>query len=197
MTHISFVSPSWSPPTSIPTTSSHTHLSLQPSDASSLVIFLPSPTPNFCTRSKERSKLAQNSVVGPIFVSIGDAEKLNKFLDLNPAVPRDLAFVDDYSFAAYESAGLGVAGKDMDTRGTKLTNPGLSMQQWWSYVTNVVGLSPVPKDLKFGEVPAGVLRLGGTFVVRGDEVLYAWKDKIPGDHPDINEVVKTAIEAAK
>ena len=31
---------------------------------------------------------------GPFFISIGDEVKLNKFLDLNPKVPRDQAFVD-------------------------------------------------------------------------------------------------------
>jgi hypothetical protein len=49
--------------------------------------------------------------------------------------------------------------------------------------------------MKFGEVPEGVLRLGGTFVVKGDKVLYQWNDRLPGDHPDIQEVLEIAKSA--
>lgn len=131
-------------------------------------------------------------VAGPFFISIGDAEKLNKFLDLNPKVPRDSAFVDGYEFAAYEAAGFGkLDGSDPDAaKGAKLTPPNLSMGDWFKYTTNLMALSPVPKDLKFGEIPEGVLRLGGTFVVDGDEVVYQWSDKIPGDYPEVDDVLK-------
>uniref|UniRef100_A0A7S2CC10 Uncharacterized protein n=1 Tax=Florenciella parvula TaxID=236787 RepID=A0A7S2CC10_9STRA len=131
-------------------------------------------------------------VAGPFFISIGDAEKLNKFLDLNPKVPRDSAFVDGYDFTAYEAAGFGkLDGSDPDAaKGAKLAAPNLSMGDWFKYTTNVMALSPVPKDLKFGEIPEGVLRLGGTFVVDGNEVVYQWSDKIPGDYPAVDDVLQ-------
>uniref|UniRef100_A0A7S2WDZ0 Uncharacterized protein n=1 Tax=Rhizochromulina marina TaxID=1034831 RepID=A0A7S2WDZ0_9STRA len=81
--------------------------------------------------------------------------------------------------------------------GVKFSNPGLSAGQWWQYLTNVAKISPIPKDMKFGDVPQGVLRLGGTFVVDRGEVIYSRADKIPGDHPDVGEVLQIALQAAK
>lgn len=66
-----------------------------------------------------------------------------------------------------------------------------------SYAMNVIKLSPVDAgNIKFGEVPEGVMRLGGTFVLRrtGEDVvetLYRHEDQIPGDHPEIGEVLKS------
>lgn len=141
-------------------------------------------------------ELKAAGVAGPLFVSIGDAEKLNKFLDLNPKVPRNAAFVDGYEFKAYEAAGFGkMDGSDPSAAkeaASKLKAPNMSMGEWFKYSTNVMSLSPVPKDLKFGEIPEGVLRLGGTFVVDGDTVTYQWSDKIPGDYPDVQDVLAIA-----
>jgi len=39
----------------------------------------------------------------PIFISIGDPEKLSTFLGANDWMPRDQMFVDDYSFNACKS----------------------------------------------------------------------------------------------
>lgn len=61
---------------------------------------------------------------------------------------------------------------------------------WWKYFTNVMKLSPIDPE-STGGIPEGVLRLGGTFVVEGDEVLYQWSDQIPGDHPDPREVLQS------
>ena len=51
--------------------------------------------------------------------------------------------------------------------------------------------------MKFGEVPEGVLRTGGTVVIQGQNVLYQWTDTVPGNHPDIEEVVQIAKDAAE
>jgi len=67
---------------------------------------------------------------------------------------------------------------------------------WWKYITNVGKLSPIPNDMKFGDIPEGVLRLGGTFVIKDDEVLYQWSDRLPGDHPIIKDVFDIALKAA-
>jgi len=132
-------------------------------------------------------------------VSIGDAQKMQNFLDQNPNVPSDQMFVDDYSFGAYETVGF---KKFTDTdkeeaKKVKLAAPELSFKQWMSYLGNAGKLAPIPKDMKFGEFPEGVLRLGGTFVVDGDEVLYQWNDRVPGDHPDIEEVLNIAVSGEK
>jgi hypothetical protein len=100
-----------------------------------------------------------------VFISVAPretaAEKMNKFLDINPMVPRERLFVDDSpTFAAYASAGFKNIGEDQKTSladATKLTAPRLSAGAWWRYLTNVASLSPVPDGLKFGEVPEGVL----------------------------------------
>lgn len=132
-------------------------------------------------------------MAGPIFISIGDAEKLNKFLELNPQVPREKSFVDDSSdFTAYQSAGFGKIG-ETEVKKVEMAKPELTGQQWFTYARNVMALSPVPKDLKFGEFPEGVLRLGGTFVLDGDKVIYAWADPIPGQHPAVEDVIAAAL----
>jgi|TARA_B100001142_G_scaffold227588_1_gene225699 hypothetical protein len=54
-------------------------------------------------------------------VSIGDGEKLTKFLDLNPNVPKDIAFVDDSdTFDVYEAANFGVFTDTKLAKGTKV-----------------------------------------------------------------------------
>jgi hypothetical protein len=136
-------------------------------------------------------------IIGPLFVSIGDKDKLATFLDKNPFIPTDQAFVDDdmKNFGAYRAAGFGRLDEQDPAvaKQVQLTAP--KGVNWWNYATSVAKLSPIPKDQKFGEIPEGVLRLGGTFVVKGDEILYRWSDRLPGDHPDIQEVMKIARQA--
>lgn len=128
---------------------------------------------------------------GPFFISIGDAEKLETFLSVNPDVNRDSCFVDGYDFTAYKSMGLQNIGYDKSIKMSdiKMEAPELSFKGWWNYLTNVSKVSPIPDDMKFGEVPEGVLRLGATFVVEGDDIVYEYKDKIPGDHPNPVDVL--------
>lgn len=129
-----------------------------------------------------------------MFVTLGEAEQLRTFLEVNPAIPKELALVDDYAFGAYKEAGFGtIQDNAAAAKDAKLRPPGIEFGKWFTYLKNVARLSPVPKDLAFGSIPEGVLRLGGTFVIDGDEVLYSWSDKIPGDHPDVNEVQRIAL----
>ena len=138
---------------------------------------------------------------GPIFVSIGDAVKLNTFLDANPWMPRSQMFVDDYSFDTYKAVGFGrfdEVDKESDAiKNFKMTAPELGFKEWMNYFGVVNKVSPIPQDMKFGEFPEGVLRTGGTFVVQGDDVVYQWTDTIPGNHPVIEDVVTIAKNAAK
>jgi len=138
--------------------------------------------------------MAASDINGPIFVSIGDDEKLNTFLDANPNIPRDQVFVDDYSFGAYKAMGF-KSFTETDKEEAKkvtMTAPSLSFGEFMKYFSVVGKVSPIPKDMKFGQIPEGVLRLGGTFVVNGEEIVYQWNDRIPGDHPDINQVLTIA-----
>lgn len=50
--------------------------------------------------SEFQPKLNDSNVKGPIFVSIGDKEKLETFLEKNPKIDRTNMFVDNYSFDA-------------------------------------------------------------------------------------------------
>ena len=101
-------------------------------------------------------------------------------------------FVDDSPERdAYTGQGFGKIG-DVKPETSEMSKPGFTPSQWWSYLSNVMSLSPVPKDIKFGEVPQGVLQLGGTFVIEGDDVTYAWADPIPGQHPEPEDVLTAA-----
>jgi hypothetical protein len=128
--------------------------------------------------------------VGPIFISIGDSEKLSKFLELNPSVPPESMFVDDYEFSVYNDIGFG-SMKDLgnkDMKDIKLSAPKLGgFDGWWKYLSNVASISPVEPGK--ASIPEGVLRLGGTLVVKGDELLYLWKDIVPGSTPDLEDVM--------
>eukprot|EP00238_Polyblepharides_amylifera_P001816 CAMPEP_0196573712 /NCGR_PEP_ID=MMETSP1081-20130531/3569_1 /TAXON_ID=36882 /ORGANISM="Pyramimonas amylifera, Strain CCMP720" /LENGTH=140 /DNA_ID=CAMNT_0041891529 /DNA_START=678 /DNA_END=1100 /DNA_ORIENTATION=+ len=125
-------------------------------------------------------------VAGPVFISIGDAPGLQKFLELNPNIPKEFAFVDDTpDLDAYTAAGfasIGSAFPDMDN----MKMPDLG-GQWMDYAASVMAISPV--DVARPSL-SKVLRLGGTFVIGDDKVLYAWADTVPGDHPDVKSVLK-------
>lgn len=87
-------------------------------------------------------------VGGPIFISIGDAEKLNTFLDANDWMGRDQMFVDDYSFDAYKAAGFGRFDQvDKErVKNVKMSAPELGgLGGWMNYFSIVGKVSPVPK----------------------------------------------------
>lgn len=133
----------------------------------------------------------------PIFISIGDTEKLNTFLSANEWMPRDQMLVDDYNFDAYRAAGFGRFDQlDKESvKDVKMAAPDLGWKAWFTYFSNVSKISPIPKDIRFGEIPEGVLWVGGTFVLDGNDVLYQWNDQVPGNHPNIKDVLNTAINA--
>lgn len=142
-------------------------------------------------------------VAGPLFVSIGDKEKLSIFLGKNPRVPRHQVFVEDISLGAYKGVGFGRVDKqDPELLKASLGNlrpPELEggIAGWWKYVTTVAEVAPIPKEgLNLLDLPEATLQLGGTFVVQGGNLLYQWSDRVPGDHPDIGEVWKIAQDSA-
>jgi len=136
---------------------------------------------------------------GPLFVSIGDEEKLSTFLELNPYIARENAFVDDYSMAAYKAVGFGsIVDVDPElAKKVKMQAPDLGgFSGWLSYGRAAAKLAPIPKDQKIfgGGIPQGVLQLGGTFVVNGDDIVYQRSDTVPGDTPDLEQVLRIIEE---
>jgi len=147
--------------------------------------------------------VSEAGIAGPFFISIGDADKLNAFLSNNPDVPAGNVFVDGYDFEAYKSMGLKNMGDDksVDMKDIKMEAPEMGGFGGWMKYFSIVGkVSPVPDGMKFGEIPEGVMRLGATFVVDRNEIIYQYNDKVPGDHPvpaEVLEVVKTEVKTKK
>ena len=104
-------------------------------------------------------------------------------------------FVDGYDFEAYSAVGFGSFGDNMEgVKDIRITAPEMGgFGGWWKYLSNVMSLSPIEAGQK--GIPEGVKRLGGTFVVKGDDVVYQWSDKVPGDHPDLNNVMAVVKDA--
>ena len=138
---------------------------------------------------------------GPIFVSIGDKDRLNAFLLKNPEVDPEKFFVDGYDFAAYKQAGFGRFDESppevIENVKPKPAKFG-GIQGWWTFLTSFIPLAPVTPDMKFPEnlTPEGLFWVGGTFVVKGDDIIYRWNDRISGDHPEASDVVEIAKNAA-
>lgn len=84
----------------------------------------------------------------PIFISIGDADKLNEFLNANSWIDKEQMFVDDYSFDAYKAVGFGrfdQVDKEV-AKSVKMTAPQLGgFKEWINYFSIVGKISPVPK----------------------------------------------------
>lgn len=123
-------------------------------------------------------------------------------MEKNPYVPREQILVDNYNFSAYKDAGFGrFDEQDKETLKAAKDNMVAPDLGGWkgalTYFSNVGKLSPIPPDMKFGQIPEGVLRLGGTFVVSGNDIVYRWSDRLPGDHPDIENVWRIANEASE
>lgn len=88
--------------------------------------------------------MVENGIKGPTFVSIGDAEKLNTFLDAHPFMDKAQMFVDDYSFDAYKAAGFTRFDKVDKEKvpSVKMTAPNLKFSEWINYFRAVAKVSP-------------------------------------------------------
>lgn len=136
-------------------------------------------------------QLKELGFAGPLMISPGAPEKLTRFLELNPTVPRDRIFVDnseDYgTFKAMKFGKLG-GSPPPNVESLSLKAPDLDPGTWFSYLTNVAGLSPI-RSMEEG-VPEGVTLLGGTLVFSGERMLWASADRIPGDYPPPEAVIR-------
>eukprot|EP00747_Dinoflagellata_sp_TGD_P190118 gnl/TRDRNA2_/TRDRNA2_51309_c0_seq1.p2 gnl/TRDRNA2_/TRDRNA2_51309_c0~~gnl/TRDRNA2_/TRDRNA2_51309_c0_seq1.p2 ORF type:complete len:129 (-),score=31.01 gnl/TRDRNA2_/TRDRNA2_51309_c0_seq1:274-660(-) len=119
-------------------------------------------------------------------------------------------FIDDFrSMNAYNAVGFKRSFMQtfFDTEElwklnlTTYASSPLSPGQWLSWMRDFTKMAPFEKNTRLGMknftlLPDGGLRLGGTFVVKGNDVIYQWNDLMPGDHPNIEEVLSIAKEAA-
>lgn len=141
------------------------------------------------------SKLRENQIAGPVFISIGDREKVNLFLEKNPKVPRSYLLVDDYEFGAYNAIGYGklMENQAKTIEGSKtMKMPKFGLGRWKDYLTSVGKLSPIPPGSPTS-FPEGVLRLGGTLALNQDKIVYSYEDGVPGDHPNPVDVIKSLV----
>lgn len=91
------------------------------------------------------------NIAGPVFISIGDEEKLSLFLESNPKAPKALFLVDNYEFGAYKAAGFGKIAEnaELSIKGTKrMKPPNFGFQKWIAYLKSVASLAPIPKGRK-------------------------------------------------
>mmetsp|Transcript_156627 Transcript_156627/g.272562 ORF Transcript_156627/g.272562 Transcript_156627/m.272562 type:complete len:132 (-) Transcript_156627:33-428(-) len=124
-------------------------------------------------------------IEGPVFVSVGTPEKVSLFLDKNPTVPRSSLFADaSEDFDAYNAAGFSSKIGDLEPS-KDLSAPDLSAGQWFAYLSNVFKLSPT-------ENIEGVKQLGGSYVVRGGELVFQHSDTLPGDEAPVEEILAAA-----
>ena len=138
--------------------------------------------------------MAKSGVSGPLFISVGRPDQLAKFLELNPELAGAAALIDDSpTFEAYKAAGFNYLMGDKALESPPDFKPPkeMGLGKWFTYLKNVAQLSPVPKDMKFGEVPQGVKVLGGTFAIDGDDVKFSHMDEVPGATPEIEAVLKS------
>jgi hypothetical protein len=132
-------------------------------------------------------------VRGPLFISVGKPEQLQRFLEVNQEVNPKNALIDSSStFEAYRSAGFTNLLGDKKLEKPPDFKPPKTMTggKWFSYLKNVATIAPQAE--KFGQWPDGVRVLGGTYVIDGDEVLFSHQDTVPGATPDLKEVFSAA-----
>jgi len=138
--------------------------------------------------AKEQGRFEAAGVSGPVLISIGDEEKIKTFIDANPGIPKNIMFADNSdTFEAYAAANFGKIGENGPPSKMDLKPP--EGVNWFKYISNVGKLTTIKK---WNEVPESVLKLGGTFILDGDTVTYGWADEIPGDYPDVAELLKAA-----
>lgn len=129
---------------------------------------------------------------GPIFISVGKPAQLAKFIELNPELAPFPALVDDSpTFEGYRSAGFNylMGDKPLESMPEMQAPKEMGFGKSLSYARNVMTLSPVPDNMKFGDIPPGVKVIGGTYAINDDAVVFSHQDPVPGATPDIEEVL--------
>lgn len=149
---------------------------------------------------KQQPYMAAQGIAGPLFISVGTSEQLQKFLALHEELQGAQALVDDSAdFAAYAGAGLNYLLGDKALEALPdFKPPSFGPALWFKYLAHSASLSPVRKcnddKMELSHVPDGVKVLGGTFGIDDDVVKVFHQDQIPGDTPDV-EAVLTSLGA--
>ncbi|KAJ1417564.1 hypothetical protein B484DRAFT_334186 [Ochromonadaceae sp. CCMP2298] len=138
-------------------------------------------------------RMRKSGVAGPVFISIGDKDKLRLFLDQNPDADPAQFLVDDYALGAYESVGFGkiLSDRGATRRGAlRIRRPKFGFKKWRDYLRSVARLLPIPMgSLRKRIFPSGVTQLGGTIGMNRNDVVYMYADGVPGDHPSPSDVL--------
>lgn len=131
-------------------------------------------------------RVEDQGLAGPLMVAPGTAAQLNEFLEQLPEARNKVCVDDSENYQAYAAMNFGLIG-DRPAGDVQMQAPDLGgIDGVFKYLSKVVSLAPEQKDED--GIPKGVLLLGGTFVVKDAEVVYAWADRIPGDYPKPAEV---------
>jgi len=122
-----------------------------------------------------------------LYVAAGRSDQLRTFTDGVPEL-RGLTLVDPTpKHEAYLQAGFNfLMGEKLPSSSTGFKPP-LSMGpgRWLSWLASTPKLMPInPADSQFR-------LLGGTYAIDGNTVLFSRMDNVPGDFPDVDEVLKT------
>ena len=119
---------------------------------------------------------------------MGNANNLKAFLEVNPQISKDQVFVDSSkTFDAYTAVGFKKIFEVTPKSGIR--KPNLTGPQWWSYLRSIMKVTPFVDEKDNEAINQGVRRLGGTFCLDGNDVIYSWSDSVPGDHPEPKDVL--------
>lgn len=143
------------------------------------------------SKPEVRDRVRALGMTGPLLISMGTPAQLTRFLEVNPSVPRELAFVDpSEDFAAYTAIGF---GGPTPVPGLALPRlPPLGLRSYASCLFNMTALAPLPRPgYSSGE---STQIMGGTVVVRAGKVVYGWGDRVPGDYPRPPEVLDSIAQ---
>ena len=130
-----------------------------------------------------------NGIVGPIFITIGESDQLQMFLEKNPKIPKELIFVDQPTLESYNAMGLGkmFENKELTKKGGKnFKAPNLTFNEWKNYLTSVGKVMPAGSN---EDVLLKVSKLGATYAINKKNIVYVYEEGVPGDNPDIKEVL--------
>ena len=111
--------------------------------------------------------------------------------------------MDDYDHELYKKNGFGRFDQ-VENDKLKEIDPtnllkffSLGPRSLWNYATQALSMAPLEGSVDWTNLPEGGLRNGGTLVVKGEEVIFHWKDTIPSDFPSVQTVLDTAVEASE
>lgn len=117
------------------------------------------------------------------------------FLENNPTIEDSQIFVDKPTFEAYNTMGIGIIFQDLEKTkkgGMNFKLPKLSFDQWKDYLKSINQLTD-PNVVRTKEV---VTRLGATYAIDGEDIVYSYEEGVPGDNPNPLSVLEILTKAS-